>query len=542
MKRAIKSAVEACDLDPKSWDTKQIQSFISRNKGNGKRLEDMTAGVDDGYSESYQRDTLINIWKQYEQIKKADQAYDFDDLLLVTSHLLKTNEQVREHYRRRWSHIHIDEYQDTNGVQNQLINSLVSPDSKNVFAVGDPDQLIYGWRGAKLKNIMRFEKDFAGGETVILEQNYRSSKHIIEASNAVIKENKERFEKKLFTEKAMGEPISLYNAYDAPEEAQWIAGKIKDAIANGTKPSEIAVLYRANFQSRLLEEKCLQMDIPYQVLGTKFYDRAEVKDVLSYIQSALNPDSLVHVKRVINMPKRSLGKTSVLKIFAGKEAELTARAAGSLATFRAILKDIKDFIDEGYPTSEIITFVIERSGLEALYRESKKDEDAERLANMYELATVAQKYDRFDPADALVRFLEEVALASDQDSKDDTTESVKLLTIHSAKGLEFEHVFVTGCEAALFSPRVEMDKKQMDEKLEEERRLFYVAMTRAKEKLYLSWANIRIVYGQTETNLICAFVLDIPEELLVEENKSFNFAHTQFKGDDDGETIVYLDF
>ena len=542
MKRAIKAAIEACDLDPKSWDTKQIQSFISRNKGSGKRLEDMTAGVDDGYSESYQRDTLIKIWKEYERIKREDQSYDFDDLLLVTAHLLKTNDKVRDHYRRRWSHIHIDEYQDTNKVQYQIVRALTSDEDNNIFAVGDPDQLIYGWRGAKLKNIMRFEKDFPGTNTVILEQNYRSTKHIIDASNAVIAENKERFKKELFTENKTGEQVSLYNAYDAPEEAQWVAGKIKDAIAQGTKPSEIAVLYRANFQSRLLEEKCLSLDIPYQVLGTKFYDRAEVKDVLSYIQSALNPDSLVHVKRVINMPKRSLGKTSVLKIFAGKESELTARAVGSLTTFRKILADIKHFIDEGYPPSEIITFVIERSGLEAMYKESNKDEDIERLANMYELATVAQKYDRFEPQDALMRFLEEVALASDQDSKDDTVESVKLLTIHAAKGLEFEHVFVTGCEDSLFSPRVGLDTKQMEEKLEEERRLFYVAMTRAKHKLYLSWANIRIMYGQTETNLICSFVLDIPEHLIHEENNSFNFSHTQFKGDDEEETIVYLDF
>lgn len=544
MKRAVKEAIARCDLDPKAWDSKQIQTFISRNKGNGKRLQDMSATDGEQYGESYQRGTLIKIWAEYEKIKTQDQAYDFDDLLLVTAHLLKTNEQVRSHYQARWSYIHIDEYQDTNRVQYEIVRALTNTETNNIFAVGDPDQLIYGWRGAKLKNIMRFEKDFPGTQTVILEQNYRSTKHIIDASNAVIAENKERFKKELFTENVTGETVGLYAAYDAPEEAGWVAETIKQKISEGTKPSEIAVLYRANFQSRLLEEKCLSHDIPYQVLGTKFYDRAEVKDVLAYIQAALNPDALVHVKRVINVPKRSLGKTSVLKIFAGKEAELTTRAQSSLKQFRGILTDIKEFIETGYAPSEIISFVIERSGMEAMFKDSKKDEDLERLANMYELATVASKYDGFEAEDALMRFLEEVALASDQDSKDDSQETVKLLTIHAAKGLEFDVVFVTGAEESMFSPQQGMEYKKMQEKLEEERRLFYVAMTRAKHKLYLSWTTIRIMYGQMQTNVICPFVLDIPEHHLTEENQSFNFTSQRFAGSDDGddEEIVYLDF
>jgi len=542
-RRAIKEAIAREGLDPKTWEPKKILAFISRQKGNGIRLADVANTSDDSGSE-YHRDTMIKIWSKYELIKREDSAYDFDDLLLETAHILKTNDAVREHYQRKWSHIHIDEYQDTNKVQHQIIRALTNKDTNNIFAVGDPDQLIYEWRGAKLKNIMRFEKDFPNTQTVILEQNYRSTKHIIDASNAVIEKNKERFKKELFTENEQGDTVGVYAAYDAPEEAKWIVETIKKQISDGISPGEIAVLYRANFQSRLLEEACLMQDIPYQVLGTKFYDRAEVKDVLSYIQSALNPDALVHVKRVINVPKRALGKTSVLKIFAGKESELTPRATKSLAEFRAILVDIKKFIDDGYKPSELISYVAERSGMEEMYRATKKDEDLERIANMYELAQVASKYDMFTAEEGLLRFLEEVALASDQDSKDDSTPMVKLMTIHAAKGLEFETVFVSGCEESMFTPRLALEKKASEEKAEEERRLFYVAMTRAKKKLFLTWANMRMVYGSTEVNLICSFVLDIPDEHLNEENIGFSFTSQRFQGgdDNDGEDIVYLDF
>ncbi len=537
-RRAIKEAVKKNDLDPKAWDTKKILSFISKNKGNGKRLADINMEEDS----SYHRDTMIAIWRSYEAIKREDNAYDFDDLLLETAYLLRTNEQVREHYLRRWSHIHIDEYQDTNKVQYQIVRALTNKETNDIFAVGDPDQLIYGWRGAKISNIMRFEKDFPGTVSVILEQNYRSTKYIIDASNAVIEKNENRFPKKLFTENDQGDSVGVYAAYDAAEEATWITENIQNKINEGVDPGEIAVLYRANFQSRILEEACLKNDIPYQVLGTKFYDRAEVKDVLAYVQAALSPDSLIHVKRVINMPKRSLGKTSVLKIFAGKEDELTPRAKKSLEQFREILSNIKQFIDNGYPPSEVISHVIAVSGMEKMFRDSKKEEDLERIANMYELSEVASKYDTFPPEDGLMRFLEEVALASDQDSKDDSKPMVKLMTIHAAKGLEFDTVFVSGCEESLFTPQPGLDQKASDEKAEEERRLFYVAMTRAKNKLYLSWASVRMVYGSQEVNLISSFILDIPEECLSEENVGFSFTNNRLMGDDDEEAIIYLDF
>lgn len=335
---------------------------------------------------------------------------------------------------------------------------------------------------------MSFEKDFSGGENVLLEQNYRSTKNIIDGSNAVISQNKERFKKKLFTEIPAGDKIILYSAFSERDEANFIATKSKELIGNKVNPNEIAVLYRANFQSRILEEFFLQQNIPYQVLGTKFFDRAEVKDVMSYLKSAFNPKSLVDVKRVINSPKRGIGKTSVVKIFSGDLENLSNKAHNSYQNFLQILNKIKKYSQDNNP-SKIIQYIIKESGLEQAYSDPKKDEDLERLSNMFELVEFAKKYDRLGISEGLSKLLEDVALMSDQDSKKDEVKkpTVKLMTIHSSKGLEFENVFITGAEDILFSPHeVLLSVSQKQEKIEEERRLFYVAMTRAKKKLFIS--------------------------------------------------------
>ena len=548
-RRAVKQAVIHCELDPKQWDTKKVLGFISTNKGNGVSVEHFR----NRGSDSFYTDNLVEIWQEYERIKTTDQALDFDDLLLETATLLATDQQVRALYQKRFGHIHVDEYQDTNKVQHRIIASLVNADTGNIFCVGDPDQLIYGWRGAQLGNIMRFEKDFPGGRVIILEENYRSSANIIAGSNAVIAENTNRFEKNLFTQAPAGDMIGLYSAYDAREEALWVATEIKELLDKGdVAPQEIAVLYRANFQSRGLEEACLKHNIPYQVLGTKFFDRAEVKDVLSYIKSAFNPEALIDVRRVINTPRRGIGKVSLVKILAGDESGLSAKVRNELGVFRAILADIRDRAAT-YPPSELISFVIARSGLEAMYRDSTKEEDRERLANMYELAVVAEKYDALPQEHAIEKFLEDVALMGEQDSASEEQQAVKLMTIHAAKGLEFSRVFITGCEQDLFSPQPNIDKKMMEEKAEEERRLFYVAMTRAKEKLYLSWAGMRDVFGSTLVNTMVSFVGDIPPSLVEEEA---SIAQSQFGASrrwgnydgidetiEDGEQVIeYLDW
>ncbi len=470
---------------------------------------------------------------------------DFDDLLLETVKLLEKNPEVREHYLKKWTYIHIDEYQDTNRVQYKIAKLLTNEESQNIFVVGDDDQSIYGWRGSDIENILNFEKEFDNVTKIFMEQNYRSSGHIIEASNAVIEKNKKRHPKRLFTEADRGEKIILYNAFSEKEEASFVAEKIKERLKEGISENDIAILYRSNFQSRVLEEAMMRENISYQVLGTKFFDRAEVKDIISYIRAAKNQDSLVDLKRIINSPKRGIGKSSILKIFSANDREmvegLTPKAQKAYGDFLRILKSIRKFIDEEEPKmSEVVDFVIKESGYEKYLTEKKTDDDLERLSNIYELENFAKKYDGLDTLEALELFLEEVALMSDSDSNDAEKNkkkpAVKLMTIHAAKGLEFDTVFLTGAEEHFFSPALDMDKKKEEEKREEERRLFYVAMTRAKKLLYITWSSMRTIYGRTETNMICDFVLDINPEFIQEEG---SFGGNSFSGDSDD--VVYLE-
>ncbi len=536
-RRTLKEAIVKNELDPKEFDTKKIISIISKNKGDFITVDDFAKNNQDNAFVK----NLSNIWKTYERLKKEDNALDFDDLLLETAKLLEKNMDVRNHYQRRWKYVHIDEYQDTNKAQYNIVKFLVNPLTNNIFAVGDPDQNIYSWRGSDITNIMNFQKDFSDAEVILMEQNYRSTKTIIGASNDVIALNKNRFEKKLFTEKEDGEKITLNTSFDGGSEAIWVARKIKYLIEERkVRPSQIAVLYRANFQSRLLEDSCLKQDIPYQVLGTKFFDRAEVKDVISYIKAALDQKSLVDVKRVINSPKRGIGKVSLLKIFSGLEDELSPKIKNSLSEFRSILSEIKK-ASEDSTVAELIEFVVKKSGLEAQFKESKKEEDIERIANMYELSLFAKKYDHLTPEDGILKFLEDVALMSDQDSKKEDKNLVTLMTIHASKGLEFKYVFLTGAEESMFTPLQFSSKKDEEEKQEEERRLFYVAMTRAEEKLFFSWAGVRTVFGKAEYNEVCPFILDIEPEFIEEEENAFSGKVNQ-TSDSDDEEIVYLDF
>jgi DNA helicase-2/ATP-dependent DNA helicase PcrA len=338
-----------------------------------------------------------------------------------------------------------------------------------------------------------------------MEQNYRSTKNIIEASNSVIEKNEKRYPKKLFTESESGEKVFIYNAFSEKEEAKYISEKIKEGLKiysqfkenDGSEKNEndIAILYRANFQSRVLEEAMLTSNISYQVIGTKFFDRAEVKDIVSYVRASKNPESLVDIKRIINSPKRGIGKTSIVKIFSANPGEnvlLPPKTQKSLEEFKEILEKIRGFMEKSEDTkmSDIIKFVIEVSGYEKFLTEKKTDEDMERLSNIYELTNFAQKYSFFETTEAIEKFLEDVALMSDSDSnsskKNKQKPSVKLMTIHASKGLEFDTIFLSGAEDHFFSPAPDLDKKKMEKKKEEERRLFYVAMTRAKSFLFLT--------------------------------------------------------
>lgn len=492
-KRAIKEAVEACDLDPKQFDPSKFQNTISREKGNFVTLEQYRESA----SEFFQEMTA-KVWTKYEETLKKEKAFDFDDLLLKTALLLKHNKEVREYYQSRWKFIHIDEYQDTNKVQ-YMIATLLAEKEKNLCVVGDIDQNIYSWRGADIQNILNFEKDYPDAKVILLEENYRSTQRILDTANEVIKKNKQRREKNLFTKNEEGDKITLYESYDENEEARTIIDEVYKIIENGARPDEVAVLYRANFQSRILEEYCLRKGVPYQVLGTKFFERKEVKDIISYLKASLNTDNVSDFVRIINIPARGIGKVTVAKVIAGEEDTLPQLTKIKVKEFRKLLEKIREFTLHNKP-SDTIKFILFESRIEKTLRDGTAD-DQERLENIKELVTVASKYDTLPPEEGIEKFLTESALASDQDELEVPQAGIKLMTVHASKGLEFDYVFIAGLEQGLFPH---------DDEGEEERRLFYVALTRARKKLYLSWAQIRTIFGAQKVNMPSDFIEDVP--------------------------------
>ncbi len=508
VKKILKEIGEAeSGVEPKT-----ILSIISSEKGNMVTAEEYESQS----NHSYITEIVAKVWLKYQETLRKEKAYDFDDLLLEPTLLLKKNPELRKKYQDLWQFVHIDEYQDTNGVQYEMARCIIG-DKNNVCVVGDIDQNIYSWRGATIKNILNFEKDFPGADMIVLEQNYRSTGNILKAANAVIEKNVNRREKNLYTENGEGEKLKLYNAFDGLDEARFVADEIKELMKNGVPSNEIAILYRANFQSRILEESLLRASLPYQVLGTKFFDRKEVKDVLCFLRSALNPDDLTSLSRIINVPTRGIGKVTLLKILEGNEHELSGKVAEKVADFRSMLQRIKKFAETNKP-SETIKMIIRTTGLEIDLQKDGED-GLERIQNIKELATLAQKYDELEPSEGISKLLEEAALATDQDEIETETDiakknGVKLMTVHSSKGLEFDYVFITGLEHGLF-PSERQDQKKDDE--EEERRLFYVALTRARKKVFLSYAGIRTIFGSQQVNTPSEFLDDIPADLIETE-------------------------
>jgi DNA helicase-2/ATP-dependent DNA helicase PcrA len=429
--------------------------------------------------------------------------------------LLRDNEAVRLHYQTRWTYVHVDEYQDTNYVQARIMELIVGP-RRNICAVGDIDQTIYGWRGAMIENMIHFERTFPGAKTVVLEQNYRSTQKILDAANEIIKKNRNRPEKNLFTKNAEGEQISLYQAFDELDEAGFIVRMVREAMEKGRQPRDFAVLYRANFQSRAIEEAFLHSEIPYQVLGTRFFERKEVKDALSFVRAAVYGTN-ADFNRIANVPPRGIGKVTLLKIQQGQESALTGAIREKVGGLRALLARITDAATKHSP-SEFIRIVIRESGLERMLKEDKL-EGPERLENLQELVSLAARYDQHPQVTdtslfgGLDAFLESAALASDQDELKDETNAVRLMTVHASKGLEFPVVFVTGLEEGLFPYSREGD----DGDNEEERRLCYVAITRAQEKVHLTFASYRTVFGSKNATIRSQFLSDIPEELIEDE-------------------------
>jgi DNA helicase-2/ATP-dependent DNA helicase PcrA len=523
----IKEILDREGIDPKMHEPRRVKGTISRIKSD---LVDPNEYRQAAFS-PFQK-VVARVWPQYEIELEKKKVVDFDDLIVKTLKLLQTNSEVREKYQNKWKYLHIDEYQDTNNSQ-YLLSKLLAEKHKNICAVGDVDQNIYSWRGANLKNLLRFEEDFAGAKVILLEQNYRSTKNIIEAANVVIKKNKVRKEKNLFTENEEGEVITVYTGYDDRQEASFIAKKIKELVKGGVSGKEICVLYRANFQSRSIEQVLLAENIPYHVLGVRFFDRKEVKDVMSYLRLAENVDSVEDMKRALSNPTRGFGKVSLTKILSGNLSELPASAQEKIHHFWKCIDEIKEYIDNHLP-SEIILKIIKVSGMEEKYKETGDEEAAERLGNIYELVTLATEYDKYGVVEGINKFLEEASLVSDQDTDTDEINKVRLMTIHASKGLEFEYVFITGLEEDLFPSKRLNAAKPTAEESEEERRLFYVALTRARKKLFLTNAKNRMLFGKRQMQFRSEFLDDIPEGLVVEEEEYFDDSNGHEK------IVVYL--
>lgn len=529
----IKKVMKENGIDPKNFSPKTIQGLISKHKNNLKQHSD----YEKDESESYIKSIALQTWKGYEKKLAEQKSLDFDDLILKTVTLFKTHPEILNFYQSLWQYIHIDEYQDTNTAQYEL-SRLLAEKHKNICVVGDSDQAVYGWRNADFRNILNFETNFPGTKVVLLEQNYRSTKNIIEAANQIIAQNKQRKEKRLFTENETGEKISLFCASDQNEEASFVVKKIKELKNSGSKPDQIAILYRTNFQSRALEEACIRNDVAYHLLGTKFYDRKEIKDTLSFIKLALNPEDKISLERIINVPPRGIGKATLDKILENKEGQLPLKTREKIRDFKIILEKIKKHLLEN-KLSESIKFIVKTTGMEGDLKNSS-DEEVDRLENLKELANLASRYDDFVPEEAVEKFITDTSLLSDQDSLTSKATGIRLMTVHASKGLEFDNVFVTGLEQDLFPHKRQDFNSETD--TEEERRLFYVAITRARKGLWLTYCQTRQVFGSTEFRMPSEFLADISDDLVnFEESKQSSFSRPKlhFNFDEPGDDIVW---
>ena len=526
-KTLMKEVCRKTDIDTKRFKERMLLSVISSAKNEMILPEEfeLNAGGD------FVQLKIAKVYKEYEAQMRANNALDFDDLLVKTVQLLETQPDVRENYQERFRYIMVDEYQDTNTVQFRLV-SLLAGKYRNLCVVGDDDQSIYKFRGANIRNILDFEKEFSDAKVIKLEQNYRSVVNVLEVANSVIRNNKGRKEKTLWTDNEKGEKIRLRQFDTAYDEAQFIAEDIKDETAQGANYSDHAVLYRTNAQSRLLEEKFVAMNIPYKIVGgINFYSRREIKDVLSYLKTIDNGKDDLAVRRIINVPKRGIGLTTINRIQESAAARgigfydaLSApdlipgigRSASKLDSFAALIEYFKGRSEESGVT-DLLTEVIEKTG----YTESLEADDPEeleaRVQNIDELVSKAAVYEEScsdrGERPTLSGFLEEVALVADIDSVAEDRDYVILMTLHSAKGLEFPHVYLAGMEDGLFPSYMSISGDDPEE-LEEERRLCYVGVTRAEEKLTLTCARMRLVRGERQYNSMSRFIKEMPSALI----------------------------
>ena len=475
---------------------------------------------------------MNEVYRAYEELCERESLVDFGELLLRVYILLKTNLEVLSHYQRRFSHILVDEFQDTNEVQYQFLR-LLADGGANFMSVGDDDQSIYGWRGAKSENINRFTTDYKDTEIVRLEQNYRSTSVILNAANSVIKNNQGRMGKELWTDQKEGEPISIYSAYNEDDEARYVVGSIQNWINQGRSLDEVAILYRSNAQSRVLEEAILRESLPYKIYGgLRFYERAEIKNAMSYLRLIYGREDDAAFERVINIPPRGIGAKTI-DIIRAKAAEksislwksceelidiegLTPRASQSIQGFMSSFDSLEDETKD-LQLRDIVDIAIERSGLIPYHKKEAGEKGRTRVENLSELVGAARDFepDSFEELEesALKMFIDHAALDAGETQASEHESAIQLMTLHSAKGLEFPLVFITGFEEGLFPHKLSIEDPNQ---LQEERRLCYVGVTRSMEKLFVTHAEMRNLYGSESFNPVSRFLREIPEELTVE--------------------------
>jgi len=524
--RMIKRSLKELALDEAYWPPKQIQWYISGHKEEGRRPANVPPSND------AQQQTLLGIYSHYEGLCQRFGLIDFSELLLRAYELLKNNEVLRERYQTRFQHVLVDEFQDTNSIQYLWLRLLVQK-SQNLFAVGDDDQSIYGWRGAKVENILQFERDFPNTKTIRLEQNYRSTSHILDAANAVIKNNGGRLGKNLWTAGEDGEPVKLYTAYDERDEARFIIDQIQVWVNDGNLRSEVAILYRSNAQSRAFEEVLINVGMPYRVYGgLRFFERAEIKDALAYLRLCTRSDDDPSFERIVNTPTRGIGNKTIDQVREYARAQqismwdatnqlisstqLSSRAQSALAKFVELVTEIRSQITD-QDLFQQIEIMLDLSKLIEHFQKEKGEKGQARVENLQELITAARGFEIEETEDDLppmASFLAHAALEAGEGQAEEWEDCVQLMSLHTAKGLEFPMVFLTGLEEGLFPHQRSLEEGSG--RLEEERRLCYVGMTRAMQQLWLSYAEMRRLYGAEKYTSPSRFLGEIPDELISE--------------------------
>ncbi|MBP2071148.1 DNA helicase PcrA [Thermoanaerobacterium butyriciformans] len=522
-KSLVSDCIKELDLNEKQYTPKSMLSAISKAK-------DKMISPDEyllEFGNDYRNKKVADVYKLYQKKLKKDNALDFDDIIIKTIELFKKDEGILRYYQDKFRYIMVDEYQDTNRPQYEFVN-LLAKRYRNLCVVGDDDQSIYGWRGADIKNILDFEKDYPEAKVIKLEQNYRSTQIILDAANNVIDNNIKRKKKQLWTDNKDGEKIIVCEVQNEREEANFIIDRIKDLIANGRKYSDFAILYRTNAQSRIFEEACMMNDIPYKLVGAlRFYDRKEIKDIIAYLRILVNPYDDVSLKRIINVPKRGIGESTVSALeqyarehdtsmyFAIPNVELKGRARKVLDNFKNFIDDLINQLDF-MNIIEVIDYILEKTGYMDELKADDTKESESRIENINEFIRAAREFIETSEDKSLESFLSGITLVSDIDTAGDIGESVVLMTLHSAKGLEFPVVFMAGMEEGIFPSSMSF----IDEhELEEERRLCYVGITRAKERLFMTYARTRNLYGKPQYNTASRFINEIPQDLIVEYDK-----------------------